>query len=225
MRVLSVTHGPLVRTELFGDWIRAAGHELVEWEITTEGVPPDGFDAVLVMGGDMNVGEEHLHPWLHDEYELLRGWVVAEMPLLGICLGAQTLAHARGATVGPAVEAQMGFLEVSLTDAGRRDRVLGALPERFEAFVGNAYAFEVPEGAVELATSRPQSQAYRLGERAWAVQFHPEVRPEQVVQWWHDEPHPPRPLGDLERDLAEKISGWQAHGRTLCLAFLDAARG
>ncbi|HWB23628.1 MAG TPA: hypothetical protein VG652_12170, partial [Gaiellaceae bacterium] len=64
MRVLSVTHGPLVRSELFGDVIVDAGHELVEWDIRKEARPAGEFDAVLVFGGDMNVGEEERHPWL-----------------------------------------------------------------------------------------------------------------------------------------------------------------
>jgi GMP synthase-like glutamine amidotransferase len=71
MRVLAITHGPSVRPELFGDVVVEAGHELVEWDIRTQGPPPDGFDAVMVFGGDQNVGEEVEHPWLHDEYETL----------------------------------------------------------------------------------------------------------------------------------------------------------
>src|SRR4051794_34889164 len=100
MRVLAVTHGPLVRSELFGEVVREEGHELVEWEIPTQGPPPDGFDAVMVFGGRMNVGEEEKHPWLEDEYELLRGWIAQEKPLLTVCLGGQTLAHATGGTIG-----------------------------------------------------------------------------------------------------------------------------
>jgi len=224
MRVLSLTHGPLVRAELFGDVIRAEGHELVEWEIVTQGRPPDGFEAVLVFGGDMNVGEELDHPWLHDEYELLRDWVAGETPLLGVCLGAQTLAHAAGARVARAPRTQIGFHGVELTGEGARDAVLGVLPRSFEALSGNAYAFEVPDGAVELATSTLSPQAFRLGGRAWGVQFHPEVRRDQVLRWWRDEERLPKPLPELERDLDEKLAGWQELGRKLCRAFLSAAR-
>ena len=223
MRVLSLIHGPLVRTELFGDVIVEAGHELVEWDIRHQGSPPDGFDAVIVFGGDQNVGEEDEHPWLHDEYELLRGWVASEMPLLGVCLGAQTLAHSLGARVRRAEVQQLGFVEMTLTPAGIDDPVLGIFPERFEALCGNSYAFAVPAGGVELASTPTASQAYRLGERAWGVQFHPEARRDQVLEWFKDEPTLPRPLDELAAELDAGIERWHELGRALCLAFLAAA--
>ena len=96
MRVLSVIHGELVRSELFGEVITGEGHELVEWEIGAEPPPAGDFDAVLVLGGHQNVGEEAEYPWLADEYQLLRDLVADETPLFAVCLGAQTLAHAFG---------------------------------------------------------------------------------------------------------------------------------
>ena len=217
MRVLAVNHGPQVRSELFGDVIVEAGHELLEWELPAQGRPPVGFDAVLVLGGGMNVGEELEHPWLHDEYDLLRGWVEAETPLLGICLGAQTLAHAFGARVARAPARQMGFREVHLTEAGKSDPLLGALPARFDALLGNEYAFEVPASAIELARSDIQSQAFRLGRKAWGVQFHPEARQSQFLKWFEAEPEESRPRHrkEVERELEEKIDDWTELGRAL----------
>ena len=104
--------------------------------------------------------------------------------------------------------------------------MLGVLPERFEALVGNHYAFEVPRRGVELATSEVQPQAFRMGERAWAVQFHPEARRGQVlalVRGGREAGALPRPLAELERELEAKIDGWHRLGRKLCLAFLAAA--
>jgi GMP synthase-like glutamine amidotransferase len=225
MRVLAVTHGPLVRPELFGDVIEAEGHELTEWDIRVQGSPPQaGYDAVLVFGGEQNVGEEPTYPWLHEEYDALRRWVAEEMPLLCICLGAQTLAHALGAAVdklgtGPLA----GFYDTELTQAGIADPVLGALPARFEALNANGYAFEVPANAVELARS-PMPQAFRAGRCAWGVQFHPEVRHDQVMAWFEaDRDELPRTLDELELELSEKLPLWHEQGRALCLAFLAAA--
>jgi GMP synthase-like glutamine amidotransferase len=227
MRVLAVTHGPSVGPELFGDVTLQEGHELVEWDITTAGRPPlEGFDAVLVLGGDQNVGEEVDHPWLHEEYDALRLWVGHGTPLFGICLGAQTLAHALGGAVRRIAPGRLaGFYETELTDAGVADPVLGIFPRRFEALNANAFEFSVPRDAVELARG-PGSQAFRVGDRAWGVQFHPEVRRDQLLGWFEqDGPGLPRPLGELEREVDEKLPAWQDEGRRLCRAFLDASDG
>ncbi len=223
MRVLAVVHGRLVRPELFGELIRAQGHELLEWEIAGGGDPPDDVDAVLVLGGDMNVGEEAAHPWLEREYTLLRGWVGSQTPLLAICLGAQTLAHAFGGRVAPLPERLAGFLEVSLTAAGAGDPVVGVLPARFDALFANAYAFDLPDGAVELVSRDSRPQGYRLGHSAWALQFHPEARLGQVLAWLEDEDDLLRPLDELRVELAAGMDAWHALGTALCGAFLDVA--
>src|SRR5262249_24582122 len=116
MRVLAVTHGPDVRPEVFADVIEEDGHELVEWDIISHGAPTSSdVDAVLVLGGDQNVGEELTHPWLHEEYAVLRRWVDGGTPIFAICLGAQTLAHALGATVRPIGSTLSGFYDSELT--------------------------------------------------------------------------------------------------------------
>jgi GMP synthase (glutamine-hydrolysing) len=224
MRILTVTHGRLVQPELFGDVAVEEGHRLVPWEIDRQGAPPrERYDAVMVFGGEQNVGEELEHPWLSEEYDALRRWVAEGTPLFAVCLGAQTLAHAVGARVTP-LDAQLaGFYETELTDAGAEDPVFGVLPRRFDALNGNGYTFDVPAGAVQLARG-PVPQAFRVGERAWAVQFHPEVRRDQVLAWFAaDARRLPRPIAQIERELNEKLPHWQELGRRLCRAFLGAA--
>jgi GMP synthase-like glutamine amidotransferase len=82
----------------------------------------------------------------------------------------------------------------------------------------------VPDGAVLLADSSIQPQAFRMGERAWAVQFHPEARREQALDWFRQDGHDlPRPLDELERELDQKMGGWHELGTRLCRAFLRAA--
>jgi GMP synthase (glutamine-hydrolysing) len=224
MRVLAVTHGPDVGPEVFADVIAEDGHELIEWDIRERGAPASSdVDAVIVLGGDQNVGEELEHPWLHEEYDALRRWVDDGTPLLAICLGAQTLAHALGGTVRPVGETLAGFYISELTSAGQDDAVLGVLPQRFESFNANGYWFEIPPGAVELATG-PVPQAYRVNGSAWAVQFHPEVRRDQVLRWFEGDETVKRPLDELADELDEKLDAWQEHGRAICRAFLTAAR-
>jgi GMP synthase (glutamine-hydrolysing) len=223
MQVLAIIHGPLVRPELFGDVIREEGHELVEWDIRLQGAPSDGADAAMVFGGDQNVGEELAHPWLRDEYDLLRRLVRERRPLFAVCLGAQTLAHALGGTVAPVGGVLAGFYETHLTEAGAGDPVLGVLPQRFEALNANGYRFDVPAGAVALADG-PTPQAFRVDGSAWGVQFHPEVRRDQVMQWFaEDEAELSRSLDELAAELDEKLAAWQEHGRALCRAFLAQA--
>jgi GMP synthase-like glutamine amidotransferase len=223
MRVIAIVHGDTERAEVLGDVVREHGHELLEWDLPERGRPSLDADAVMVFGGAQNVGEEDRFPWLEDEYELLRGWVADGMPLLGVCLGAQTLAHSAGARVARTETPQVGFEQVTLTEDGTRDPVLGALPARFEALFSNAFAFDVPAGGVALASSPGRVQAFRLGERAWGVQFHPEVRREQVLHWWDRRSWLPKPLDELERELDEKIAVVERDGRALCAAFLATA--
>ncbi len=217
MRVLAVTHSPDAGPELFGEIVADEGHELVTWDIRTQGRPPHEADAVMVFGGDQNVGEEVQHPWLREEYDAIERWLDAGTPLLGVCLGAQTLAHVAGGDVRRGETTLAGFYKTELTDEGERDAVLGVLPRHFEAFNANGYAFSVPPGAVELARG-PVPQAFRIGERAWAVQFHPEIRRDHVMSWFeHDSP---RPIDEIAAELDEKLPDWQQLGRRLCRAFL-----
>lgn len=223
MKVLAVTHGNDVGPELLGDVARDEGHEVVEWDMVMHGRPPQDVDAVIVLGGSQNVGEEVTHPWLHEEYEGLRRWLENGTPLFAVCLGAQTLAHAAGGSVARAPRTYLGFVPAELTDEGAADPVLGVLPRRFDALNANAYAVSLPEHAVRLARSGSLEQAYRIGERAWAVQFHPEVRRDQIVGWFAEEQDPPRPLDQLTQEVDAGIAEWQEHGRALAHAFLQVA--
>jgi GMP synthase (glutamine-hydrolysing) len=222
MRILAVTHGPEVGPELFGDVVRDAGHELVEWDIRTRGAPPRDVDAVMVFGGDQNVGEEGEHPWLHDEYDALRHWVDTRTPVLCVCLGAQTLAHALGAIVEPVGRTLAGFYPSDLTEEGEADPVLGVFPRRFDALNANGFRFSFPADAVVLANG-PVPQAFRVNGSAWAVQFHPEVRRGQFLKWLRDDASIDRPLDEVETELDAKLETWQEQGRALCRAFLQAA--
>ena len=222
MRILAVTHGPDVGPELLGDVVREHGHELVEWDIRASGAPPTDFDAVLVFGGSQNVGEELEHPWLREEYDALRHWLDEGTPLLGVCLGAQTLAYAAGGRVAPREDLHAGFERTSLSAEGTADPVLGVLPEEFDALNANRYGFEVPPGAVELARAGSRGQAFRVGERAWGVQFHPEVRRDQILRWFAEDG---ALTAELEASVDAGIARWHELGRRLAEAFLQVSSG
>jgi GMP synthase (glutamine-hydrolysing) len=219
VRVLSLTHEHDGHSGLFGDVVRERGDELLEWNVS-QGPPPESpadFDALVVFGGSMHVDQEERHPWLMGQYDLMTDALERGQPLLGVCLGGQLLARVAGAHVGPASRPEIGWFEIELTHEGTADPVLGALPERFEAFEWHSYAFEVPPDGVLLAENPVGAQGFRVGEAAWGVQFHPEVTREMLEAWraQSEGSAPPVPLEPIER--------WNALGHRLANAFFDFA--
>jgi GMP synthase (glutamine-hydrolysing) len=224
MRLLSVVHGDDVRGEVFDDVARVEGHEVEEWWVVSGSDLPrplEEYDAVLVFGGAMNVDQEDEHPWLRREDEFVRSLLERRMPTLGVCLGGQLLAKAAGAHVGPSPEPEFGFTPVTLTAAAAGDPLFGGLPGEFAVFNAHGYAFHVPEDGVELARSAVCSQAFRLGDAAWGVQFHPEIRVEQVARWLGEDRVPN--ASELVADLRARYVAWRSFGAGLLRSFLTAA--
>jgi GMP synthase (glutamine-hydrolysing) len=135
----------------------------------------------VVMGGPMNVDEVERFPALAAERQWLAEAVRRELPVLGICLGAQLLARALGAEVRPGESKELGFAEVEVSDPD--DPVLGGLAPRAEALHWHGDVFELPDGARHLASSaQTRNQAFRVGN-AWGVLFHPEADFALVEAW------------------------------------------
>ncbi|HEY3017789.1 MAG TPA: type 1 glutamine amidotransferase [Gaiellaceae bacterium] len=226
MHVLAVIHGEKVRAGVFGDVVTARGHLLEEWSLAWDTPLPrplDAYGAVLVFGGAMHADQDQHHPWLREENLFLERLLDLQRPTLGICLGAQLLAKAAHAPVRPASESEIGWYPVELTKAADDDPVLGRLPQCFDAFQWHHYTYDVPAGAVELARSSVCTQAFRLGERAWGVQFHPEVTLEQIESWLEEDDATPVDRAALLADTRERMEEWNALGRELCDAFVDVA--
>ena len=227
MDVLSVIHGTDARAGLFAPVVDGAGHRLDEWSFVWGAPPPrplDSYDALLVFGGAMHADQDAHHPWLHEESMWLQQVIDRGTPVLGVCLGVQLLARAAGARVGRMPDGpEIGWHEVELTEAGKEDPVVGALPPRFDALQWHHYTYELPAGAVELARSSACTQALRLGEACWGVQFHPEVTEAQLEGWIADKDDPPPDRDQLLAETREQIGRWNELGCTLCASFLDAA--
>ncbi len=124
-------------------------------------------------------------------------------------------------------ERELGWLEVTLTAAGRADPVLGFGPPRMTAFQWHSYAVEPPPGATLLATSPACDQAFRLGE-SWAVQYHPEVDALILADWIADlragapQADPAareRDAATIEAGMPEHLGAWNAYGRELFRRF------
>jgi GMP synthase (glutamine-hydrolysing) len=227
--VLAVIHGERVRAGVFGGVVEERGHGLDEWSLAWETPLPrplDSYGAVLVFGGAMHADQDDRHPWLREENAFLQRLLHQRIPVLGVCLGVQLLAKAAGAPVFRAEQPEVGWFEVELGDEARDDPVFSRLPQRFEAFQWHYYSYGLPAGAVEFARSERCTQAFRLGDSAWGIQFHAEVTEEQVADWIEheldddDREHMPP---DLLDQTAQRIERWNALGRNLCGGFLETA--
>ena len=232
MRVLAIVQQRDAGPGVFAEAIRERGEQLDEWVLPEGGDPPAdplGYDAVLTLGGAMNVDEESMHPWLADERELLVRLLERGLPLLGLCLGGQLLAGAAGVAPGRAPRPEIGWHRVELTAAGREDPLLGPLAPGFEAFQWHSYEFPLPAGAVALAHSEVCLQGCRIGERAWAIQFHPEVSRADALAWiadYRSDADAVRIGIDPEALRAEtetKIRAFNELGRAFCRRWLDLA--
>ena len=135
------------------------------------------------MGAPMSVTEAGEFPWLRAELDYVAAAVRAGTPYWGVCFGAQLLAGALGARVLRGPQAEVGVLPVELEPAAAGDPVFGGLPATLPAVQWHSDTFELPDGAIHLASSPAYpNQAFRWG-RAYGLQFHLEA-PAALVQEW-----------------------------------------
>lgn len=142
------------------------------------------YNGLVVLGGPMNVDQGERYPHLAVEIEAIREAMRREMPVLGICLGAQLLAAALGASVRPHTVREIGWYLLHPTSAAREDRLLRHFDGSQPVFQWHAYTFDLPRGAVLLASTDSCShQAFRFGERAYGLQFHLEADEALIRRW------------------------------------------
>jgi GMP synthase (glutamine-hydrolysing) len=153
-----------------------------------EPLPADlvGHDALVVLGGAMDAWDDDGAPWLPATRSLLSQAVSAGVPTLGVCLGAQLLALACGAPVGRGQHGpELGLVPVTLLPTAADDAFASALPSPVPAPQGHFDVVErLPEGAVLLGSSATYPhQLFRVGARAWGMQYHPEVTEDDFAVW------------------------------------------
>jgi GMP synthase-like glutamine amidotransferase len=230
MRVLAIVHQEDAGPGVFGEALSAQGVELECWRVPEEPDPPRDpadYGAVMTFGGAMHVDQADRHEWLDREQEMLRELIERGTPLLGACLGAQLLCAAAGGKVTRMREPEIGWVDVEVQDV--RDPLVGPLAPSFSAFEWHSYACEPPAGSALLARSEQCTQAFRIGEAAWGIQFHAEVSTADAAHWiddWRSDEDAVRIGLDVERLRSETdkaIVGWNELGRAMAGRFLEAA--
>jgi GMP synthase (glutamine-hydrolysing) len=181
---------------LVAEALRATGQLFEVVRLDLGGTVPEvaSIGGLVVLGGPMGVHDGDVHRWLAPERDLLAAAADAGKPVLGVCLGAQQLAAALGASVTTGPTAEVGLGQVELTGPGRLDPVTG--PEygglsstTIPCVHWHQDTFDLPDGAVHLAATRLfPHQAFRWGDHAYGLQFHVEVDRDLADGW---DPHLP----------------------------------
>lgn len=178
MRIAWFQHVPFEDLGCIAPALIARGHspQVTRW-FAGETAPDTGaYDALIVMGGPMNVDEFDQHPWLRDERAAVRAAIDAGKPVLGICLGAQLIAASLGAPVTRNAHVEIGWFDVFRAPDAAQGSLLAGFPERFPAFHWHGDTFAIPDGAALLLSSEGCAhQAFQIGERVLGLQFHLEV--------------------------------------------------
>ena len=146
------------------------------------------YDGLILLGGYMGVYEADRYNHLKTEMKLIEDALKLELPILGICLGAQILAHVLGAKVQKHHEREMGWYDLDLTTEGTRDPVLEHFQPKEKLFQSHGDTFEIPKAAVHLAKSAIcEGQAFRYGNQVYGFQFHLEIDA-PIIEHWHEMP-------------------------------------
>jgi GMP synthase (glutamine-hydrolysing) len=224
-RALVVQNTPTGGPGRFGGWLEERGLTLDVVHAYDGGQLPEtlaGHQSLLVLGGGYMPDADDRAPWLAPVRGLVGEALETGVPVLGICLGAQLLAHVAGGTVRARHGLpESGSTELTLRPEALEDLLFQGLPARVKAVEHRVDAItRLPRDAHWLASSeRCPVQAFRVGEFAWGVQFHPEATPQSILGWNTDQLREQgfdrdELVRQAERDEPEAAANWQAlaHG-------------
>ena len=185
--ILFIKHIDIEGPETIGGFLKNAGYYYEVVNLDQGDAFPDlneEIDAVISLGGPMNVYEVDKYSFLEAEDDFIRAVLECEVPFLGICLGSQLLAKACGAHVTKAPQREMGFMPIHITNEGKEDVLFQGVDNGLQVFQWHEDMFEVPDGGQLLAKSDscPQ-QAFRMGPNAYGLQFHIEITQKSIFDW------------------------------------------
>lgn len=185
--VLVFQHDPFEDLGFFAEVLDKQGADYRVLRLFHGEMPADDWQhigALIILGGPMNTGEEDRFPFLRWEKRIIRAAIDEAVPMLGVCLGAQLIAETLGAKIFHGPVKEIGWSQISITPHGQVDSLLGYLPESATVFQWHGDGFELPNGAIHLASSiNYKNQAFRLGKSIYGLQFHLEVTPTMIERW------------------------------------------
>lgn len=164
------------------------------------------YNGLIILGGHMGVYEAHTYQHIKVEMQVIEEALKKNIPILGICLGAQLLAHVLGADVRKNKEKEVGWCDINLTDDGLKDPLLSHFKPTEKIFQLHGDTFDIPDSAVHLASSDLcNGQAFRYGEKVYGLQFHLEAD-QAMIQRWLDNPRNQEEIfGTSDKFSTEKI--------------------
>lgn len=186
MKVHWLQHAQHEQLGCIAPWLQRRGHRLTCTRLYEGDALPDprSLDWLLVLGGPMNVYEDRRYPWLKPEKQFINDAIVNNVPVLGICLGAQLIADVLGAKVRRNVHSEIGFFDVIKTAEGGNYAPMHEMPQRFKAFHWHGDTYDIPAGAKQLHKSDAcVNQSFSWGPRVLALQFHLEVTRKDAEAW------------------------------------------
>lgn len=213
--------------------IRDRGHRIrfVNFERQPDAAPSiDHYGGLIILGGPMNVDHQAQRPHLRTELKLIDRALALGKPVLGICLGAQLLAHALGANVRKHSEQEIGWYPLETTGPGHADPVTAALAPRAQVFQWHGCTFDLPQGATQLArTDSCEQQAFRYGDNAYGLQFHLEMDQPLIERWLGTPDYASelaaanlgRSADSIRAETTRHLGDMQARANAAFSAFLD----
>jgi GMP synthase-like glutamine amidotransferase len=217
---------PEVPVGIVGTELQRCGVELSVVRVY-DGEQLPGLSAVagaIVLGGAMGANDDARHPFLTDLKRFIGALVEQKIPLLGICLGGQLLSVARGGVVTSNSNGEKVTCAIMLTGEGEQDRLLRGLGPGFVSFQWHNDSFSIPKQGIRLAfTETCHNQAFRIGPRAWGLQFHPEVNREIVREWSSKTSETAANVEEFVAAFQERENDYRAVSRQLVENFVEIA--